>query len=133
MSRNRIRKNNDLPARKMGKFVGLIVTVTIFALVFVFLQVRVYKMADEVKRLENRLAEVKEKNHLLLGQVEYRKSPRVLQNQIAYLNLNLVGIHQLDQVEAPPLNPDQMPAYRQIGSRTAVARGGDDSGRGGTP
>jgi hypothetical protein len=124
MSRNKLRKNNDLPAKKVGKLVGLIVTITVFALVFIFLQVRVHKMADDVKKLEGRLAEVKEKNRLLLGQVEYRKSPRVLQNQIAYLNLNLVGIHQLDQVEAPPLNPNQAPSYRQFGAGTAVARGG---------
>jgi outer membrane murein-binding lipoprotein Lpp len=83
------------------------VLLTGFALVFVFLQIRIQELASEVSTLERRIKSVKERNLALRVQVDRRKSPGSLENQIVYLNLNLVPIESLPQlpVEAPLIRP----------------------------
>ncbi len=105
MSGNRLRRS---VAQSRKKLVGVITGAAIctaFALVFVFTQVRIQELAREVSELDRKIKSARERNLALGAQVAKRKSPGSLQNQIVYLNLNLVPIDSLPQlpVEAPQL------------------------------
>lgn len=118
MSGNRLRRS---VARSHRKLIGLLTVAfiaTVFALVFVFTQVRIQEMAREVAELDRKIKSVRERNLALSAQVAKRKSPGSLQNQIVYLNLNLIPIDSLPQlpVEAPQLR-------RSPGQMTAMERG----------
>lgn len=92
MARNRIRSTNTLQITRLWKLFALISLVTIFGLVFVFLQIRIMNTADEVKKLESSLEEVKRKNQGLLVQIQHGKSPAALQKQIVNFRLGMVDI-----------------------------------------
>lgn len=114
MSGNRRRR---LVARSQRNFAAVVTAAIIFtgfALVFVFTQVRIQELAREVAELDRKIKSVRERNLALSAQVAKRKSPGSLQNQMVYLNLNLVPIDSLPQlpIEAPQLRraPAQMTA-----------------------
>jgi len=103
MSRNRLRKANTLQKKRVIQFLAGGLLLTIFGLVYVFLQVRVHQLSEDNKILEVKLKKAQELNSTLSARVESRKTPRSLQNQIAYLKLDLINISdpRIDVVEAP--------------------------------
>ncbi|GAB4252188.1 MAG: hypothetical protein OHK005_19400 [Candidatus Methylacidiphilales bacterium] len=114
MSGNRLRRSVAHSRKKLVVVIAAAAIFTGFALIFVFTQVRIQEMAREVAELDRKIKSVRERNLALSAQVAKRKSPGSLQNQIVYLNLNLVPIDSLPQlpVEAPQLrrSPGQMTA-----------------------
>ncbi|MFZ5806451.1 MAG: hypothetical protein ACOY3I_04540 [Verrucomicrobiota bacterium] len=101
MSRNLIRRSNNLQARKAWKLLSTIVVLALLGMVFVFLQVRNIQLADEVKKLETDLAEVNRRNNALRLEIEHRMKPRALQEKIAEYRLDLINVADLPKVKAP--------------------------------
>lgn len=93
MARNRIRSANTLQITRLWKLFALGFVVTVFGLVFVFFQIRIIKSADEIKKLESGLEEVKRKNQGLIVQIEHGKSPAALQKQIVLFRLGMVEMN----------------------------------------
>jgi|GEM_PF-924882 len=124
MSRNRIRKSNTLQRKRLFKLLAGGVLLTIFGLVYVFLQVRVHQLSEDIKAQEVKLKKAQELNSTLSARVESRKTPRSLQTQIAYLKLNLINISdpRIDVIEAPIFRRSSAPPHG-----TALAR--QDRGR----
>lgn len=101
MRRNTIRRSNGIYARRLWKIFAGIFVVTAFSMVFVFLQVCNVQLADDVKKLETQLAEINKRNNALKLEVEYRMTPRVLQQKIREFGLDLVSVADLPKVKAP--------------------------------
>lgn len=118
MSRNRLRKSNSLQKKRLVQFLAAGLLLTIFGLVYVFMQVRVHQLSEEIKVQEVKLKKAQELNSRLSVSVESRKTPRSLQNQIAYLKLDLINISdpRIDVIEAPIFRRNAM------GRGTALAR-----------
>jgi hypothetical protein len=101
MARNVIRRSNDIHAQRLWKLFAGVFALTIFSLVFVFLQIRNIQMADEVKRLEVELAEITKRNNALTFEVEHRMTPRALHQKIREFKMQMVSVADLPKVKAP--------------------------------
>jgi cell division protein FtsL len=103
MARNRHRSTNSLQFRSLWKLVAVCCILTAFGLVFVFLQIRTMNAADEIKKLETVLDQVRGKNNALLVQIQHGKSPTQLQRQIVAFRLGLVDMNhpQIVVLDAP--------------------------------
>ena len=103
MSRNKIRKTNTLQKKRVIQFLAAGLLLTIFGLVYVFMQVRVHQLSEDIKSQEAKLKKAQELNSTLSARVESRKTPKSLQSQIAYLHLDLINISdpRIDVIEAP--------------------------------
>ena len=100
MNRNRLKTSNTLQTGKLWKLFAVCFVMTLFGLVFVFLQIKIIRLADENKKLEANLDEIRKKNAGLCLQVDKRKSPKVLEQKLADLKMGMVPISSLQQYEA---------------------------------
>ncbi|MDX6767693.1 MAG: hypothetical protein SFU85_13000 [Candidatus Methylacidiphilales bacterium] len=114
MARNRVRSTNTLQVTRLWKLLALGILVTIFGLVFVFLQIRIINTAEEIKKLESSLEDVKRKNQGLMVQIQHGKSPAALQKQIVLFRLGMVDINnpniKVYDAPVPARNADTMMA-----------------------
>jgi cell division protein FtsL len=101
MGRNVIRRSNEVRVQQVWKVLAGLAVLTGFGLVFVFLQVRNVRLADEVKDLEVKLTELTKRNTALRLEVEHRMKPRSLQEKIQEFELRLISIAELPKVKAP--------------------------------
>ncbi len=118
MSRNRIRSKNSIPFRHIGKLLGAACLITFFALLFVYLRVRIIDAADEVRLLEVQLQEILEKNNGLQVNIEQMKSPANLQRAVRYFRLNMVDIYTAGlDVREGPAPARSMPSAGHLAAR----------------
>lgn len=112
MSRNRIRQTQSVQFQHLWKLIAVCSILTVFGLVFVYLHIRTLQVADEIKKLENALAQVKSRNSSLTVQIQHRKSPSQLQRQITAFRLGMVDMTHpgVAVLEAPATarRPDSM-------------------------
>ena len=100
MNGNRIRKTNKIQMRRLWIIFAICSALTVFGLIFVFLQVRIVRLADDVRKMEASLEKVQERNQALKLQVDQRQTPRALQMLIQQYNIGLVSTSQLSLVDA---------------------------------
>jgi hypothetical protein len=115
MGRNQVRRSNSIQARRIWKFCAVVLVLAIFSLVFVFLQIRNIKLADEVHRYEVSLDDYNKRNNLLGLDIDRGTKPRVLQRKIEQFHLQMVSVAELPRVEAfiSPKMPVDYQAYVQ--------------------
>jgi len=114
MARNVIRRSNSLEARRLTMFIAALLVLTILCLVFVFLQIRSIQLADDVKKLEGTLQDIEKRNSCLQLEIERRTKPKALADKVAALHLDLVGVSELQTIEAQlPAEPSEYRAYAQ--------------------
>ena len=89
---NRVKTGNSLQIRKLWKLMAVCGVLTALGLVFVFQQINIHKLAEEIDGMESSLAQIRQKNSVLLLQIEKQKSPEELQHKVAYYGLSLVEI-----------------------------------------
>ena len=105
MSRNQIRRTNQVGGAQLLRFlVGAGIT-TALVVAFALLHVTNIRAAGELKKLEtaqNRLDDLVKSARL---QSERLRSPRQLSDRSAQMNLGLISVSQLEIVEAPVRRP----------------------------
>ncbi|MDD5262200.1 MAG: hypothetical protein PHD76_10175 [Methylacidiphilales bacterium] len=119
MNRNRLKPANSLQTHKLWKLFTLCFVLTLFGLVFVFLQVKIIRLADDNRKLELTLDEIRKKNAGLYLQVDKLKSPRFLEQKLAYLKMGMVPISSLAQVEARIPSQSMRPPGSLLAKREA--------------
>jgi hypothetical protein len=100
MSRNRIKSANSLQTHKLWKLITVVFVLTLFGLVYVFLQLKIDTLAKENKKLELSLADYKGKNDRLALQRQSLMTPNALQRRLAYFRINMVGLNKLLVIDA---------------------------------
>ncbi len=90
MARNRIKQKNTIQARRLWHWFAICSVFTIFGLVFVFLQIRIHRLADTRAQLMEDLEEVQQKNKGLRVAIERHKNPDELKKKIAEFQLGMV-------------------------------------------
>lgn len=90
MAGNRLKTTHTIQFRKIWKLVLLCVVVTVFAVVYVFQQVNIHRVANEIEALEENLAQIQQRNAVLMLQIEKQQSPEELQHKVAYYGLRMV-------------------------------------------
>lgn len=116
MARNVLRRSNSIQARSLWKFFLAVVLITGLSLVFVFLQIRNIRLADEIKKLEVSLQELEKQNNFLQVEVACRTKPQALQQKMREFGLNLVQLSELETVEV------QVPGLSASNSQVFVQR-----------
>jgi hypothetical protein len=86
---------------------------TLFGLVYVFMQIKTIKLADENKKLELVRDEIRKKNQGLQLQITRMKQATVLQQKLNRFNIVMVPISQLKVIPAqispiPQRSPQQL-------------------------
>lgn len=92
MSANRLKTENSIQFRKLWKWMGLCAVVTALGLVFVFQQISIHKISQEIDTLEGTLVQIRQKNSVLRLEIEKQKSPEELQHKVAYYGLRMIGM-----------------------------------------
>ncbi|MFH1066411.1 MAG: hypothetical protein V1746_00670 [bacterium] len=105
MSRNVLRRSNDIHIRRLWRWVTIISVGAAFGLIFVYINVQNIGLANDVKKLEMEMAELNKRNTLLQLEVAARMKPRKLQEKIAELGMQMVSIAELSKVKAPLFAP----------------------------
>lgn len=113
MSRNQIRRTNEVGGTQLVRFLLGAGVTTSLVVVFVLLHVTNIRAATDLKKLETSHARVDDLVKSARLQAERLRSPRHLSERSAEMNLGLVSVSQLEIVEAP--------ARRQV-SATDIAR-----------
>lgn len=113
MSRNQIRRTNEVGGTQLVRFLLGAGVTTSLVVVFVLLHVTNIRAATDLKKLETSHARVDDLVKSARLQAERLRSPRHLSERSAEMNLGLVSVSQLEIVEAP--------ARRQA-SATDIAR-----------
>lgn len=114
MSRNVIRRTNSLQAGRLTAWIAGLLFLTILSFVFLLFHIRGIQLADEVKKLEVNLAELQKRNSYLQLEIERRTKPKALAEKVAAFQLNLVGVSELQTVEAQvPMANGAYHAYAQ--------------------
>lgn len=103
MGRNRRRAANSIEFRSLWKLIAALCIITAFCLVFILLHIRTMDAADEIKKLETVLEQVRGRNNALAVQIQHGKSPLQLQRQVAAFRLGLVEINhpEVTVLDAP--------------------------------
>lgn len=96
MSKNRIKKSNTLQARRLWNLFAGCFVLTLFVLVYAFLQVKIIRLNEEIDKQKKVLQEIKEKNEKDLAEIRRAKSPMALQQRIQDLDLPMVSISELE-------------------------------------
>lgn len=78
--------------RNLWKWVAGSFVITALGLVFVFQQVNIHNLAEEINGLEDNLSQIRQKNRTLLLQIEQQKSPENLQDKVAFHGLRMIGM-----------------------------------------
>lgn len=105
MSRNVLRRSNDISMRRLWVWVTGILVSAVFGLIFVCIHVQNIGLANDVKKLEVELTELSKRNALLQLEVAARMKPRKLQEKITELGIQMVSIAELPKVKAPLFAP----------------------------
>ena len=113
MSRNQIRRTNEVGGAKLIRFLLGAGVTTSLVLVFVLLHVTNIRAAAELKKLETAHARLDDLVKSARLQAEKLRSHRHLNERSVEMNLGLVSVSQLEIVEAPA---------RRSNSATEVAR-----------
>jgi hypothetical protein len=114
MSRNRIKSANSLQPHKLWKLAAGLFVVTLFALVYVFLQLKIDALAKDNKKLETELVEWRKRNDMLALQRQSLTTPNALQRRLAYFRIEMVDLNKLQVLDAQ--------GYRAAGT-SMMARG----------
>lgn len=105
MSRNQIRRTNEVGGAKLIRFLLSAGVATSLVLVFVLLHVTNIRAATELKKLETSHARLDDLVKSARLQAEKLRSPRHLSERSAEMNLGLISVSQLEIVEAPTRRP----------------------------
>ena len=105
MSRNQIRRTNEVGGTKLIRFLLGAGVTTSLVVVFVLLHVTNIRAATELKKLETAHARVDDLVKSARLQAEKLRSPRHLSERSAEMNLGLISVSQLEIVEAPARRP----------------------------
>jgi hypothetical protein len=100
MSRNRIKSANSLQTHKLWKLITVVFVLTLFGLVYVFLQLKIDTLAKDNKKLELVLADCKKRNDMLALQSQRLTTPNALQRQLAYFHIDMVDLNKLQVLDA---------------------------------
>jgi hypothetical protein len=100
MSRNRLKQGNGIQTQRLWKLFAGCVVLTLFGLVYVFMQIKTIKLADENKRLELVRDEVRKKNQGLQLQIERLKKATVLQQKLNRFKIAMVPVSDLKVIPA---------------------------------
>jgi len=100
MNRNRLKSPNSLQSRNLYKLFAGCLVLTLFGLVFVFLQIRIIRMADDNRKLEVALDDIHKKNSGLQLQIERLKAPQALERKLVSLRLGMVPVSNLQILDA---------------------------------
>lgn len=111
MSRNKLKRANSIQSRRIWLVGAGAFFVTVLGLVYVALQVRIIQLADDVKVLENRLSETRQKNAALRLQIEHQKSPPILQKRITQFHLQMESMANLPVVTIDRRHSSDVEAY----------------------
>ncbi|MEM6821147.1 MAG: hypothetical protein AAF558_04240 [Verrucomicrobiota bacterium] len=90
MASNRIKTGNSLQTRKLWKLFAVCLVMTVLGLVFVFQQIKIHQLADEIDGLEDHLSQVRQKNSVLRLEIEKQKSPEELKHKVAFHGLRMI-------------------------------------------
>ena len=101
MSRNQIRRTNQVGGTQLARFLLAAGLATSLVVAFVLLHVSNIRAAGELKKLETARARQEDvlKSARLLS--EKFRSPKYLTEQAAHMNLGLVSVSELEMYEAP--------------------------------
>ncbi|NBP24570.1 MAG: hypothetical protein EBU81_08485 [Proteobacteria bacterium] len=105
MSRNQIRRTNEVGGTQLVKFLLGAGIFTSLAVVFVLLHVTNNFAATELKKLETSHAKVDDLVKSARLQAERLRSPRHLSERSTEMSLGLISVSQLEIVEAPARRP----------------------------
>jgi hypothetical protein len=101
MSRNQIRRTNEVGGTQLVRFLLGAGVTTSLVVVFVLLHVTNIRAATELKKMETAHARVDDLVKSARLQAERLRSPRHLSERSAEMSLGLVSVSQLEIVEAP--------------------------------
>jgi hypothetical protein len=101
MSRNQIRRTNEVGGTKLVRFLLGAGVTTSLVVVFVLLHVTNIRAATELKKQETAHARLDDLVKSARLQAEKLRSPRHLAERSAEMTLGLVSVSQLEIVEAP--------------------------------
>lgn len=101
MSRNQIRRANEVGGTQLVRFLLGAGVTTSLVVVFVLLHVTNIRAATELRKLETSHNQVEDRVKTARLQAERLRSPRHLSERSAEMNLGLISVSQLEIVEAP--------------------------------
>jgi hypothetical protein len=122
MSRNRLKQGNGIQTKRLWKLFAACMVLTVFGLVYVFMQIKTIKLADENKKLELARDEVRKKNDALQLQITFLKQANVLQRKLNRFNITMVPVSELKVIPAqispiPQRNLQQLAKVKMEDSR----------------
>jgi len=100
MSRNRLKQGNGIQTKRLWKLFAACMVLTVFGLVYVFMQINTIRLADENKKLEIARDEVRKKNEGLQLQITRLKQATVLQQKLKRLKIAMVPVSLLQVIPA---------------------------------
>lgn len=101
MSRNQIRRTNEVGGTQLVRFLLGAGVTTSLVVVFVLLHVTNIRAATELKKLETSHARIDDLVKSARLQAERLRSPRHLSERSAEMSLGLISVSQCEVVEAP--------------------------------
>jgi hypothetical protein len=105
MSRNQIRRTNEVGGTHLVRILLGAGVATSLVLVFVLLHVTNIRAATDLKKLETSHARLDDLVKSARLQAEKLRSPRHLSERSAEMNLGLISVSQCEVVEAPARRP----------------------------
>ena len=105
MSRNQIRRTNEVGGTNLLRFLLGAGVTTSLVVVFVLLHVTNIRAATELKKLDTAHTRLDDLVKSARLQAEKLRSPRHLSERSAEMNLGLISVSQLEIVEAPVRRP----------------------------
>jgi cell division protein FtsL len=102
MAANRIKSENSLQFRKLGRWLAVCAVLTALGLVFVFQRISIHQLSEEIDGLESSLTQVQQKNSVFRLEIEKQKSPEELQDKVAFLGLRMIEMSDpsIDVIES---------------------------------
>ena len=91
MSRNRIKSANNLQPRKIWIAVTVVFILTLFGFVYVSLQLKNTRLAEDSKKLEMELTKLKLKNDMLALQKQGLLNAPALEKRLAYYKIEMIS------------------------------------------
>lgn len=117
MSRNQIRRTNEVGGTRLIRFLLGAGVTTSLVVVFVLLHVTNIRAATDLKKLETSHARLDDLVKSARLQAEKLRSPRHLSERSSEMNLGLISVSQLEIVEAPARRPSASTDIAREGSR----------------
>lgn len=101
MSRNQIRRTNEVDGAKLVQFLAGAGVLTSLLVVFVLLHVTNIRASTELKALETSHAQLEDQLRSARLKAEKLRSPRHLNERSNEMKLGLISVSQLEVIEAP--------------------------------